>query len=150
MDSIDRQIIGKLQQDGRISVADLAESVNLGSSATSERLRRLRSSGVIRRFSIELDAAAIGRTIEAIVDVRFSSSYDPDVDFDLPAFAPVIDAMHLTGPFDLQLRVMCTSVTELDDLLVALKDAHGAVETNTRLVLRTLDGFPRHPLLISS
>ena len=61
---------------------------------------------------------------------------------DLPA---VVDAVHLTGPFDTQLRNAATDVGELDELLARLKDDFGVQETNTRLILRTIDGFPRPP-----
>jgi DNA-binding Lrp family transcriptional regulator len=55
----------------------------------------------------------------------------------------VINAVHLTGPFDMQLRVAARDVAELNELLQALKDDLGAAETNTRLVLNTVEGFPR-------
>ena len=55
----------------------------------------------------------------------------------------LLDAVHLTGRFDVQLRVMARDVAELDTMLAKLKDEIGAEETNTRLVLRSLDGFPR-------
>ncbi len=147
LDEIDRQIIGELQIDSRISVADLADRINLGPSATSERLRRLRASGIVRRFTIELDPRAIGRQIDAFVDVRFATNYSPGLDFEAPELAAVVEATHLTGRYDLQLRVSATDVAELDRLLEALKDELGAVETNTRLILRTIEGFPRHPPL---
>jgi len=59
---------------------------------------------------------------------------------DLPS---VVNAMHLTGRFDAQLQVLCRDVAELDSLLFVLKDERGAAETNTRLVLSTIEGFPR-------
>ncbi|MEM8707516.1 MAG: Lrp/AsnC ligand binding domain-containing protein, partial [Actinomycetota bacterium] len=70
-------------------------------------------------------------------------AYARDPDFADPVFDGVIDAMHLTGRFDVQLHVMTRDVTELDRLLEKLKDEMGAEETNTRLVLRQLEGFPR-------
>jgi Lrp/AsnC family leucine-responsive transcriptional regulator len=144
MDSIDRQIIGALQEDGRMSATDLSDHIQLSLSATSERIRRLQASGVIAGFTIVVDPAAAGRTIEALIDLRVPAEAETDtveaVIAELPA---VIDAMHLTGPFDLQLRVAAADVAELDSMLATLKDQLGTVETNTRLILRNLDGFPR-------
>lgn len=132
-----------------MSVTDLADALPLSISATSERLRRLVDSGVITGFCALIDPAAAGRTIEAIVDVRFPpGGYDTNVDFTHPALDGVVDALHPTGRFDLQLRVITADVAELDQLLEVLKDEHQAEETNTRLVLRTVDGFPR-PLPVS-
>ncbi|MEM8709110.1 MAG: Lrp/AsnC family transcriptional regulator [Actinomycetota bacterium] len=144
MDQLDRKIIGELQQDGRISVTELAERLPLSLSATSERLKRLLDSEVITGFHARIDPELAGRSIEALVDVRLGpGAYARDPDFADPAFEGVIDAMHLTGRFDVQLHVMTSDVAELDRLLEKLKDEMGAEETNTRLVLRQLEGFPR-------
>ena len=143
MDALDREMIAELQNDGRISVTDLAERLPLSLSATSERLKRLIDSGIVTGFHASIDPDLAGRPIEALVDVRLvpGSPYD-EARFVGPGFESVIDAMHLTGWFDIQLRVLAADVAELDTLLGLLKD-EGAEETNTRLVLRSLDGFPR-------
>ncbi len=144
MDAIDRKIIGELQRDGRLSLTDLAERLPLSLSATSERFRRLVEDGVVAGFRAEVDRARVGRTVDAVIDVRLQpGTYSPDIDFDRPGLEAVIDAVHLTGRFDLQLRVAARDVAELDGLLMTLKDELGAEETNTRLILRVQDGFPR-------
>ncbi|MEM1334258.1 MAG: Lrp/AsnC family transcriptional regulator, partial [Actinomycetota bacterium] len=143
MDLLDRKIIGELQRNGRISVTDLAERLPLSLSATSERLKRLLDTGVITGFHARVDPELAGRAIEALVDVRLGpGAHSRDPDFADPVFAGVIDAVHLTGRFDVQLHVMTHDVAELDRLLERLKDEMGAEETNTRLVLRQLEGFP--------
>ncbi len=125
-------------------MTNLADRIPLSLSATSERLKRLLESGVIAGFAAQVDPAHLGRTIEAVIDVRFASgSYNPSLDFDRAEFSGVVDAVHLTGRFDLQLRVVARDVAELDRLLELLKEDLGAEETNTRLILRSLEGFPR-------
>lgn len=148
MDELDRKIVAELQRDGRMSVTDLADRLPLSLSATSERLRRLIESGRITGFTAVVDPDRAGRPIQSVIDVRFQSGdYGTDIDFDDPAhegaFDGVIDAIHLTGRFDLQLRVLTRNVDELDRMLERLKDGLGVDETNTRLVLRTISGFPR-------
>ena len=144
MDVLDRKMIAILQEDGRISVTDLAERLPLSLSATSERLRRLTDGGVITGFHATIDPELAGRPIEALVDVRLApgSPYD-ESRFLGEGYDSVVDALHLTGRFDVQLRVMAADVAELDALLGRLKDDVGAEETNTRLVLSSIDGFPR-------
>lgn len=144
MDTIDRRIIGALQEDGRMSTTDLAALISLSISATSERLRRLRESGLIERFTIVIDQAQAGRTIEAIIDVRMLPTVElAATDAAITALDPVVNAVHVTGRYEYQLSVAARDVAELDHLLSTLKDDLGAQETNTRLVLRSLDGFPR-------
>lgn len=130
-----------------MSATELSDRIDLSLSATSERLRRLRSTGVISGFTVAVDPTAAGRPIQALVDVRLpaSGSYSSGVDEAIAELDGVIDAVHLTGPFDTQLRVAAKDVAELDEILAALKDDFGVQETNTRLILRTIDGFPRPP-----
>ena len=144
MDALDRKMIAVLQKDGRISVTDLAERLPLSLSATSERLRRLSDSGVITGYHAAIDPELAGRPIEALVDVRLApgSAYDA-AHLAADGYDSIIDALHLTGRFDIQLRVLAADVAELDALLGKLKDDLGADETNTRLVLSAIDGFPR-------
>ena len=144
MDKLDREILVALQEDGRITATDLAKRIRLSLSATSERLRQLQQSGVIRGFTVVVDPTAVVRSIETLIDVRLSPGTDQDnLDATLASFPAVVDATHLTGRFDTQLRVATRDVAELDELLVRIKDELGAEETNTRLVLRTIAGFPR-------
>ncbi len=148
MDVIDRKIIGLLQNDSRISVTDLADEIPISISAASERLKRLTRSGLISRFTIELDSGLVGRQIDALIEVRLPTQMDPrPFDEALRTMPAVINAVHLTGPFDYQLRLQTRDVPELDELLTTLKLDFGIAETNTRLVLRTVDGFPRSPAL---
>lgn len=127
-----------------MSVTDLADAVNLSLSATSERLKRLRETKVIGGFTVVVDASSAGRPIEALIDVRLGNDLTvEDLDSALGGLIPVTNAVHLTGRFDTQLHVACRDVAELDDLLETIKGKMGAEETNTRLILRTITGFPR-------
>ncbi len=146
MDNVDRTLIGLLVEDGRRSVTDLAEAVHLSLSATSERLRRLRAEGTIERFTIRVGAEAAGRPIDALVDLQLTPGSPWDgVDDALRHHDDVVDAVHLTGGFDYQIRVRSRTIADLDDLLRWLKESLGVRETSTRLVLHTVEGFPREP-----
>lgn len=148
MDEIDRRIIRLLVEDGRLSVTELADAVHLSLSAASQRLRRLRESGVIERFTIRLDSAAVGRPIDALVDLQLSPGAPwSGIDDALRDNPDVVDAVHLTGGFDYQIRVRSRSIDDLDRLLQRLKERLGVRETSTRVVLHTVDGFPREPAI---
>lgn len=147
MDDIDRMIIGILVGEGRISISSLAERVGLSASATSERVRRLEREGVIAGFRAEIDPKAIGRTVDTLIDIQVApgSSFGL-LDGDLAAMPEVIDAVHVTGPWDYQVRARCRSIDDLEVLIRRLKEDLGVRETSTRVVLRTVEGFPRQPI----
>ena len=146
MDAIDRQIIGTLLEDGRLSVTELADHVSLSLSATSQRLRRLVDDGAITRFTVELDPEVVGRPIDALVDVRLPAGGPfADLDAEVLAMPEVVDAVHLTGRFDYQVRLRCASIDALDAILRDFKETLGVEETATRIVLSTITGMPRQP-----
>ena len=69
MDDVDRRILAALQQDGRLTITELAERVRLSLSPCHRRLRALERSGAIRGYRAHLDAHALGLTFEALVFV---------------------------------------------------------------------------------
>ena len=72
IDKIDREILGILQTDGRISWQMLGDRVHLSPNAVAERVRRLTKAGVIKGFRVEINQAALGRTLEAVIDARMA------------------------------------------------------------------------------
>ena len=132
--------------DGRLSVTELADQVSLSLSATSQRLRRLVDGGAIERFTVRLDPAMVGRPIDALVDLRLPADLSfSGIDEGILALAEVVDAVHLTGRFDYQVRLHCRTINELDTILRDFKQSFGVEETSTRVVLSTVAGFPRQP-----
>ncbi|MEZ5255910.1 MAG: Lrp/AsnC family transcriptional regulator [Ilumatobacteraceae bacterium] len=58
-----------MRDDARIPWSALGDRVHLSSNAVADRVRRLVRRGVIRRFTIDVDQAALGRDLQAVVDV---------------------------------------------------------------------------------
>ena len=139
MDETDRAIVLALQRDGRLSFRDLAVAVHLSPNATADRVRRLERRGILKGYTAIVDHAAAGRTLTALIDVRLKEGTPPE------HFEPVVrdldtvlDAAHVTGRFDYQLRVVVADTGELDELIRLLKARASVVETGTRIVLRTV------------
>jgi Lrp/AsnC family transcriptional regulator, leucine-responsive regulatory protein len=146
MDAIDRRILTLLTEDGRLSVTELADEVHLSLSAASQRLRRLRETGAIERFTVRLGGEAVGRPIDALVDLQLTPGAPwSGIDDALRENPDVVDAVHVTGGFDYQIRVRTATIEDLDRLLQRLKERLGVRETSTRVVLHTVEGFPREP-----
>ena len=70
LDQIDRDILTLLAGDARIGWTELGARVHLSPNAAADRVRRLVRTGVIRRFTVDIDQARLGRTLEAVIDVR--------------------------------------------------------------------------------
>ncbi|MBV8958610.1 MAG: AsnC family transcriptional regulator, partial [Actinobacteria bacterium] len=69
VDEVDRRLIDLLRDDARASVNDLATQANVSRANAYQRLARLRESGAIRRFTVDVDHRQLGDTITALVFV---------------------------------------------------------------------------------
>ena len=114
LDATDRRIVAALQQDGRISVADLARAVTLSPSATADRVRRLTESGVITGYSASVSPEALGYAVTAFVRLAYpSGNYKPF--HDLVAVNPeIVEAHHVTGADCFIIKVLARSMLDLE------------------------------------
>lgn len=137
MDRIDREILRMLVQDGRISYRQLGEAVHLSANAAAERVRRLLGNGTIRHIRAVLDPAAMGRSLEAQIEIKLKSDTSAlDFEAALRHMPQVVAATLMTGSFDYALRVACEDQQELMTLTEALRRHGGVMDTYTRLILR--------------
>jgi DNA-binding Lrp family transcriptional regulator len=108
MDDVDRKILAELQQDGRLTVTELAGRVRLSVSPCHRRLRELERSGAISGYRAVVEPAAVGLTFEALVFVSMrQEDRDTVADFEraLADIPHVLDAQRLFGEPDYLLRV---------------------------------------------
>ncbi len=136
-----------LQKNARISNKELAALVGLAPSTCLERVRALRTRGVIRGFHADVDRSSLGRALEAIVAVRVRPHSRGNVDafwayaLELPE---VIEVFHVTGADDFLVHVGLPDMDALrnfvlDRLTVRPEIAH----VETRLIF----GQERRPAL---
>jgi DNA-binding Lrp family transcriptional regulator len=95
--------------------------------------------GIITGIHARVDHSLIGRPLEGYVDCWLTSrEAERWAEFEAYVLNDdrIIDAVHLTGKVDYRLRVVVSSPTELDELLMALKREASISETDTRLILR--------------
>ncbi|MEK7410433.1 MAG: Lrp/AsnC family transcriptional regulator [Actinomycetota bacterium] len=135
IDNIDREILGILQLDGRIHWQTLGDRVHLSPNAVADRVRRLTRTGVIQGFGARINQAALGRTLEAVIDVRIAQTQG--FDDALLKRDDVLWAAHVTGESDVKLAVACDGTAGLDSLLRWLQ-REGASETRTDVILRRI------------
>jgi DNA-binding Lrp family transcriptional regulator len=121
LDRTDQALVAALQNNARISNKDLAALVGLAPSTCLERVRALRARGVLRGFHADVDHAALGRALEAIVAVRVRPHSRANVD----AFwsyalglSEVIEVFHVTGADDFLVHVGVADMDGLRDFVL--------------------------------
>ena len=113
MDDVDRRILAELQQDGRLTVTELAARVGLSVSPCPRRLRELERSGAIGGYRAVVDPAAVGLAFEALVFVSMrQEDRDTVAGFEraLGEVEEVLEAQRLFGEPDCLLRVVAADL----------------------------------------
>lgn len=120
MDKFDADILHSLERDGRMSWVNLAEQVNLSASACQRRVESLLSRGVIERFTIRLNEAALGHAVKAFVAVRVDRQ-DPAIARDFRRWVadhPRVQTCHmLSGAEDFMLEVVAPDLESFGQFL---------------------------------
>jgi DNA-binding Lrp family transcriptional regulator len=128
LDAIDTAILAQLQSDARRSNRDIAAAVGVSPTTALDRTRALRDRGVITGATLEVDLAAIGRPVQALIAVRIR----PPSRRNIEGFRNWVSALPDT------LGVFVTSGNE--DFLV-----HVAVADNERLYAFVIDRLTERP-----
>jgi Lrp/AsnC family transcriptional regulator, leucine-responsive regulatory protein len=109
LDATDRRILTVLQQQGRISNADLSERVNLSPSACHRRVQRLEGEGYIRDYVALLDLRKLGRPTTVFVEITLQGQADELLDAFEREVARVPDVLEchlMAGSADYLLKVV--------------------------------------------
>ena len=121
VDEIDRAILELLAADARITNQRLAERVGVAPSTALNRLRALRERGVIRGFHAELDLAALGRPLQALIAVRLAVHAREQIDAFTSAvrrLPGVLMVFHLAGATDYLVWVAARDAQDLREFVV--------------------------------
>jgi Lrp/AsnC family transcriptional regulator, leucine-responsive regulatory protein len=136
IDSTDWALLEALQENARMTFAELGRRVSLSPPAVAERIRRLEESGVVRGYHAELDLAAVGVPMQAMIRITTSSSTECAVHGHRLAEVPeVLEAQRVTGTDSFIARVAVRSMEHLEDLLTRIAPHNG--DTITAMVLST-------------
>jgi Lrp/AsnC family leucine-responsive transcriptional regulator len=120
MDSFGRSLLKELQDNSRLSIAELARRVGLSATATAERIKQMEEAGIVRSYTIEMDREALG--LEVLAFIRMTC--DGQHYFRLMEFVQTLEEVrechHLTGGDAFLLKVTTSSMESLEALIEAL------------------------------
>jgi Lrp/AsnC family transcriptional regulator, leucine-responsive regulatory protein len=136
LDKKDFALLDALQQNASRRLEDLARIVHLAPSSVHDRIRRLEQSGVIRRWTVKLDAESLGLGVLALVGI---SATKPCAEI-LPALQSIcaIEECHsVAGELSMILKVRVANTAALLALSDRLRQIPGVESTTTTIVLKT-------------
>lgn len=144
LDAVDLAILGELVQNGRLTNAALAARVGVAESTCIHRVRALRDAGVITGFHADLDLAALGLTMQAVIKVRLGSHNRDHVNRFHATLSDIPGALriyHVGGEDDYLVHVAVQSTRALRDLVLEHINVHPLVRhTETQIVFEVIPG----------
>lgn len=149
-DKVDRRLLAELQQDGRISIVDLADRVGLSPTATTERVRRLTRDGYILGYSARLNPEKLERGLLVFIEVKLDRT-TPDI-FERFAQAvvrapEVLECHMVAGGFDYLVKIRVADMTAYRQFLGGvLLSLPGVRETHTYAVMEEIKNTAALPL----
>lgn len=142
IDESDLKILRILKQDSRTSVATIAEQVGMSTSTCWRRISALEASGVIERFTVNLDPEAMGLGFRAIVHIQLTRHDKEKIDtfFEAVRSKPEVQQCYaVTGQSDYHMIINCRDLNAynhfLDNFLFQIQAVASA---QTNLVLKTI------------
>ncbi len=117
VDETDHKILYHLQQNARISFADLAKVLPLSASATRERVQRLHDLGVIKKFGIEIDYKLFGLDLEVFIQIKVFQGQLSNFLTVIKTFNEVKEAYRITGEQNVHLKVLLKGSLQLQSLI---------------------------------
>lgn len=146
LDAVDHAIVRLLVHDARMPNAAIASAVGVAPSTCLARVRALREAGVIRGYHAEIDHAALGRPLQAMIAVRLRGGARSEV----RAFAhriaeqpEVLDVYFLAGADDFLIRIAAHDTERLRAFVEQLSARREVASTQTSLIFEHIPASGR-------
>lgn len=147
IDELDRKILDALQDNARISNADIARIVGKAPSAVLQRIRKLEQRGVIQGYETRIDPKALGLSLTAFILMLADEQVGSTRGGEELAELPGVQEVHYCAGRDAYLIKVRVSDTEgLALMLARIGELRIARDTNSTIVLRTIKETLNLPL----
>jgi DNA-binding Lrp family transcriptional regulator len=144
LDDVDRELVRLLTADGRMPNNALAEATGIAPSTCLTRVRALRERGVIRGFHADVDLAAVGQPLQALIAIRIGAHSRDEIDrfrAKVPGLPGVLSLFHVSGANDYLLHVSAASPNALREFVLDHLTADPAVShAETSLIFEHIRG----------
>lgn len=150
LDSIDRRILGLLQRDARLTVAEIATQVSLSPSPCWRRIRHLEVQGLIAGYEARLDRRRLGYGVLGFVHLQLDS-HSPSTarafEREVCALEQVLSCHNLSGRYDYMLEVIAADLEDFSRFVREnLRGLPGVREMQSSFSLKEIKSDRRLPV----
>ncbi len=144
LDATDRALLRALSANARVTGSELAAMAGIAQSTVALRLRRLQHDGYLKGSHADIDLAALGVTLQALIAVKLVKHVRTEVDAfrqAAPTWPGVLALFHMGGADDYLLHVASRSAEDLRQFVLTYLAGHPAVaHTETNLIFEHVVG----------
>lgn len=135
LDTTDRALLSALRADGRASTTALAAGLGVSRATVQARLQRLRDSGVIKRFTVEIALSAGDDPVAAVMLIALKGAMSRAVIRQLRKMPEIVSLHSTNGGWDLVARIETADLMRFDGVLREVREIPGVVNSETCLLL---------------
>lgn len=150
LDRYDRQLLSRLQAEGRATNAALAREIHLAEAPTWRRVKALEEAGIIRGYRAEIEPRSLGLEVTAFVQVRFVSNdlaLQRAFEDSIGAIEQVLWCHNISGSNDFLLCVLARNLVEYGELLqTRIRALQGVMSVESSFSLKTVKSFAGVPV----
>jgi len=118
IDALDRQILSILMRNAKKAYTDIAQKLFVSGGTVHVRMKKLEESGVVKRYSLEVDHEKLGYDISAFLGIYLDkSSLYEDVARRLEDIPEIVSAHYTTGLYNIFAKIICRDTNHLRDVL---------------------------------
>lgn len=121
LDEKDLQILKVLQENGRLSIREVAAKINLSSTPTQERIRRLERDGVILQYAALVNQKKISKGTTVLCQVTLIK-HNKQAAYQfiekIMSFNEVVECYNIAGDYDFSLKIITESIESYHDFFV--------------------------------
>lgn len=151
MDEIDRSILLFLQSDGKITIKEMAEKLNLTTTPVFERVKKLETEGYIKSYQAILDHKKIGLQLTAFCNITLNlhqTDYLKKFEKDIHQFPEVTECYHIAGMFDYLVKIYAYDMEHYQDFLSnKLASISNISKVQSSFVLTEVKNSSYYPIL---
>ena len=150
IDKTDRVILHALQLDGRLSNVNLSQQVNLSESACLRRVKLLENAGVVERYSMLVNQAAVGLPGNVFVEISLAQQQQDELDIFEERVLKIPEVMEcylMSGDYDYLLRVVVADASDYERIHHQhLTRLPGVARVRSSFALRTVTKSQELPI----
>ncbi|MFM0154100.1 Lrp/AsnC family transcriptional regulator [Paraburkholderia sediminicola] len=149
LDKIDRQLLAVLQEDGALSVADMAAQIPLSVTPCWRRLQRLEKEGYVRRRVALLDAKRLNLSVTVFIEIRISQhspSWLEQFSTTINQIREVVEVYRLSGHADYLLKALVPDIATYDVVYKRLISNLDLLDVRSSFAMETMKWTTALPL----